>query len=444
MNLLSTAITETKEGELLIVWGGRRIVSQCLVPPLIEGDEHTERVWKRRYRWDNGNMIITRIYDNYTKRQDYNAIAFGRNPAIIKDTTGRIWVGYRIPIISSQDPMGVLSEKYVIPQNIGTTAGLNFWQVLRVDDLSQLKASFPFDWQEQTAVPVGYPDILLGQDYEDLGSLYEKLSSEQQAEETEEINQDITLEMFTDWTEDRITGDLYLRGMGGNLMDMENIERIHWNANEGLGRTWTSGIIDNSGRQVRLSINGGIVASLNNEWKDTKTIWHTQNNYGNSGCLRMDNFGQLKIAGYKEEYGEIPFTIEDTFGVRTEFEQNRQEEYAEKWAEDNEKKWVIENAGVPGEGYFSWEEPPSPEEQETQTKLLAEYYYALPTIGQQKVGFVISQTGLVFLSWMHGNLTAVEKDNGTYKAVGLRIAVSRDEGRTFEPLIPERVNRFTQ
>ncbi len=59
MNLLSTAITETKEGELLIVWGGRRIVSQCLVPPLIEGDEHTERVWKRRYRWDNGNMIIT-------------------------------------------------------------------------------------------------------------------------------------------------------------------------------------------------------------------------------------------------------------------------------------------------------------------------------------------------------------------------------------------------
>ena len=153
----------------------------------------------------------------------------------------------------------------------------------------------------------------------------------------------------------------------------------------------------------------------------------------------MDNFGQLKIAGYKEEYGEIPFTIEDTFGVRTEFEQNRQEEYAEKWAEDNEKKWVIENAGVPGEGYFSWEEPPSPEEQETQTKLLAEYYYALPTIGQQKVGFVISQTGLVFLSWMQ--LYQPQYAHGCRASIGRLPGVHPIHRRTDHPRCQPRRHR---
>ena len=48
------------------------------------------------------------------------------------------------------------------------------------------------------------------------------------------------------------------------------------------------------------------------------------------------------------------------------------------------------------------------------------------------------------MAWVHGNLTFIEKEKGQYIAVGLRIAVSYDNGRHFEPLCPERVNRFKE
>lgn len=440
MNLLSPAICETKEGDILIVWGGRRIVTTMLVPPLKEVEMlirqgvDVEQVWKRRYRWDSGPLIVTKLWGD-EKRTDYNAIGLGRNPAIIKDLTGRIWIGYRIPVISAQDPMGALSANYVVPKNIGTTAGMNFWQVLNADNLALLKAPFPFDWQEQVAIPVGALSLSgLPVDFETLDMLMEARG---EGEGFAGLG-DETLDMFTDWTLDRLTGGLTLRGMGGNVMD-ENKKRWRWNESEGLGRGFTSCIIDHFGRQVRLAGNQ-VIVSLSNRWDDgQKVVMITSKNYGLSGCVREDSNGQYWVAGYNEQFGEIPWQVENEQGMQTEIMPDQKA--AEKlWAEDNEQKWVLENARVPGEGYFSYDTPPTPQQQEALARTLRQYYYALPTIERQRAGFCISSTGLIFIAWVHGNLTAMPIDEGKkqYKAVGLRVAVSKDSGRSFEPFIPQR------
>jgi len=438
MNLLNTAICETKEGDLLIVWGGRRIVTQCLTPPIVEGggEPGVESVYKRRYRWDNGNMIITRIYDNYSKRIDYVG-PFGRNPAIIKDVTGRIWIGYRIPVISSQDPMGALSREYVVPQNIGTTAGMNFWTVLRSYDLSLLTGAYPFDWQEQVGIPINYLDTELPAEGEGLEELYSTLA---ELEGMEGIG-DTTMEMYTDFTENVLTGILMLRGKGGNEMDVNNPDRWKWNENEGLGRSYSSAIIDISGRQVRTDLSNHIIASDRDTWIAYKTLKAIAENFGITANVRVDRWNNLIVAGYKEEYGEIPYVVEIDGKVTEKVDSAVQAEWESLWATDNEREWIYENAKVPAEGYFSWEEPPTPEEQAAITASLTKYYYELPTLNKQRPGLAVSKTGLIFLTWMHGNqiIIPVNEANKEYKAVGMRMAVSRDNGKTFEPLIPDRV-----
>lgn len=432
MNLLNTAICETKEGDLFIVWGGRRIVTQCLTPPLIDGDDPAiERVWKRRYRWDNGNFIVTRVYNNFTKRTDYIG-NFGRNPAIIKDVTGRIWIGHRIPVISSQDPMGALSKDYVVPQNIGTTAGMNFWQLLRGDDLDLLTGAYPFDWQEQVGVPISYLDTELPTEEADLSEFYGELAELAGLEGMG----DTTMEMYTDFTEDRLTGTLTLRGKGGNEMDKDNPTRWKWNETEGLGRSYTSAIIDTHGRQVRADLANNIIASDRNTWNVYKTLKTSVENFGITANVRVDRWNNLIVAGYKG-YSEIPYVTDIDGEITEEPTTTETEEWESLWAIDNEREWIYENANVPSEGYLSWEEPPTPEEQALITQSLTQYYYELPTLYQQRPGLAVSQTGLIFLSWMHGNQTIIEKDGG-YKAVGMRMAVSRNNGKTFEPLIPER------
>lgn len=438
MNLLNTAIYEVDEGEVIILWGGRRIVTTCLVPPLVEGDETTERVWKRRYRKDSGNILLTRIYDNYSKREDYNTGLFGRNPAIIKDEYGRLIIAYRIPIISSQDPMGALSSYYVVPQNVGTTAGMNFWKVYNEYDFSKFSVKKDFDWQEQTDIPVDYMTLTFQQEFEDLGDLYDSLSDEIK----EVIPSGSEFLMFTDITQHRLTGEIWIRGMGGNRIDDEKVYRWHWNEKEGLGRTYPAGIVDYAGRQVRLYGNQ-ILASLTDKWDDYKSIWQTQGNYGISGNIRQNKYGKDYIAGFSELNQSIPYVIETGDGIQTEkLSDEREKKNEEIWAEYNERDEVLENANIPNETYFSYETPPSDEELEEIKKTLAYYYYALPTLYQERPGLCISKTGLIFLSWMHGNTMFIEKEKGKYIAVGLRIAVSYDNGKTFEPLCPERVNRF--
>lgn len=405
-------------------------------PPIVEGggEPGVEVAWKRRYRWDNGNFIVTRVYDNFSKRMDYISNS-GRNPAVIKDKTGRVWIGYRIPVISSQDPMGALSKEYVVPRNIGTTAGMNFWTLLRGDDLSLLTGSYPFNWNEQVGIPISYLDTELPTESEGLDSLYEILAEEEGEEGTGET----TMEMFTDYTEDRLTGDLYLRGKGGNLMDSVNSTRWKWNETEGLGRSYTSAVIDDYGRQVRTDLSNHVITSDRNTWNEYKTLKTTES-FGITANLRMDKWNNLIVAGYKYD-GEMPYVVQVGDDVSEEPSAEQQTEYEGLWAIDNDREWIYENAAVPAEGYFSWEEPPTPEEQAAITNSLTQYYYALPTLNQQRPGLCVSDTGLIFLSWMHGNQTIIPQDAG-YKAVGMRMAVSRDNGKTFEPLIPERVGNL--
>lgn len=447
MNLLSTAMTITDNDEMIILWGGRRIVTTCLIPPLILfppsallGDV-IERIMVRRYRWDSGALILTRIYDNYTKREDYLAVSFGRNPAIIKDFYGRLILAYRIPIISSQDPMGALSVNYVVPQNIGTTAGMNFWDVFNGYDFSQFRTDMNFDWQEQTDMNISAMNVLFGNDYEDIGTLLENLT-EEKGESGE--NEGGYL-FFTDITQHNLTGDIYIRGMGGNLIDEKDIRRWRWNEDEGLGRSFSSCIIDHTGRQVRLAGNQ-LLASNTDKWDKNNifSIYQTQGNYGQSGCLREDVFGHYVVAGYNKMNSSIPFVVENENGIQTEeLGDERNEQYEDIWASYNEKKAVIEGANIPSEQHFSYETPPTPEQEEEARRLLAYSYYQLPTINEQRVGLCISRTGQIFLSWMSGNLTFIEKEQGQFIAVGLRTAVSNDNGKTFEPLTPERVNRFS-
>jgi len=435
LNLLSTGICETKEGELLIVWGGRRIVTRYLTPPLADFQDEPGI--------DSGPLVITRIYDNLTKRQDYNAITFGRNAAVIKDETGRIWVGYRIPVISAQDDMGVnyyTNPGYVKPMNVGTTAGMNFWEVARADDVSLFKGAWPWSWDEQTAIPkeaVALPDGFSLGDFTGMGlqgilTYLDALSMQfgESGLRTE------GMDLFTDWTYHRITGRLMLRGMGANEMDMHNILRWKWYADEGL-KDDTSVDFTDYGTQLRLSKAGEVYTTLSDE-NNPKSWGQSGFPYGISGCVRRDKWNRIFIAGYKQENGSILWELVGEDSVATEPPGN-DEENEEQWAVDNEKEWVIANANIPGETYSEAETPPTPEQEEETKRTMAGYYYALPTVGQQRIGYCISRlTGLHFVSWMHGNLTAVERNNG-YKAVGLRIAVSRNEGKSFEPLIPERV-----
>jgi len=457
MNLLSTAITEVDTGELLILWGGRRIVTTCLIPPLILFppsallEDVIERIMVRRYRWDSGPLILTRIYDDYKKREDYLAIAFGRNPAILKDFYGRLILAYRIPIISSQDPMGALSTSYVIPQNIGTTAGMNFWDVFNSYDFAGFRTDMNFDWQEQTDIKIGAMQVLFGQDYENIGTLLENITDKEPSTELED-----GYLLFTDITQHNITGDIFIRGMGGNLIDEKNIKRWRWNEDEGLGRSYTSCIIDKSGRQVRLAGNQ-LVASKTDRWDNDNisAIHQTEGSYGQSGCLREDTYGHYVVAGYNNNKSlSIPFVIENENGIQTEeFGKEKvkvddkeitiDEKYEDIWADYNEKKAVIEGADIPHEQHFSYETPPTPEQEEEARRLLAYSYYQLPTINEQRVGLCVSKiTGQIFLSWMSGNLTFIEKEKGQFIAVGLRTAVSNDNGKTFQPLCPERINYF--
>lgn len=445
MNICNTAICEAGEGEILILWGGRRIVTLSLIPPLIlfppSGllEDVIERIMVRRYRWDSGPLILTRIYDNNSKREDYLAIVFGRNPAVAQDFFGRLILAYRIPVISSQDPLGALSIDYVTPQNIGTTAGMNFWDIYNAYDFSHFRTDMNFDWQEQTDIKIGAMQVMFGNDYEDIGTLLEKLTNEEQTEELEN-----GYLLFTDITQHNLTGDIYIRGMGGNLIDQQDTRRWRWNENEGLGRTYTSCIIDSAGRQVRF-IGNKILASRTDSWSDDNTlcIYETEGNYGQSGCIREDMLGHYIVAGYNNKNSSIPFVVENENGIQTaELGDEINESNEEKWAIYNEKKAVIEGADIPNEQHFSYDTPPTPEQEEEARKTLAYSYYQLPTINEQRVGLCVSRTGQIFLSWMSGNLTFIEKETGEFIAVGLRVAVSNDNGKTFEPLCPERVNRF--
>lgn len=440
MNLLNTAICETDNGDLLIVWGGRRIVTQAMYPAIVDGGSQpgVETIYRRRYRWDNGNMVITRIYDNLTKRIDYVG-PFGRNPAIVQDMTGRIFIGYRIPVVSSQDPQGALSSEYVVARNIGTTAGMNFWDVLRADDLSLLAGAYPFDWQEQVEIPVAF--LELGDMPTDFESLAELFAGRGEIEGLSGPGE-TTMVMFTDWTFDKITGRLVLRGMGANEMDMELPARWRWNADGGLGRDYTSCYIDAHGRQIRLSGNQ-VMASYSDRWEaGQKVVMTTLENYGLSGALRSDRFGRYLVAGHNAALGEIPWQTEDEYGLHT-LEACDQQDAQSLYAADNRREWVLENANVPAEGYFSWEEPPTPQQQAALSETLRQYYYALPTLASQRPGITVTADGLIVLAWMHGNLTIVpDSANGGHDAVGMRMAVSRNNGRTFEPLIPTRTGKL--
>lgn len=472
MNHLNTAICETDTGDILILWGGRRIVTRMLVPGLLEtfAEEQmgipVEHVWVRRYRLDSGPLVLTRIYDNGRKRVDYNAVGFGRNPAIIKDRYGRLWVGYRIPIISTQDPFGALSSEYVNPQNVGTTAGMNFWQMVRADDVSKFRGAWPWSgaaWQEQvelTAPPVipegGVTPDLADMSIDELIDYLQKASGDISGAFTDEGGSGWN--MFSDFTEDRLSGRLMFRGQGGNEMDEKNITRWKWNEAEGLSRTWSACDMLNSGQQIRLR-GRSIEVALQTDWnKGSRLFRVTSGDYGVSGNLRVDRFGNIWTAGKENIWlGEIPFQVENESGVKTirpatpkagedttQYDDwvAKQVEYAAAWAQDNEKDWVLDNADVPGEGYSKDVTPPTPEEQAAETKTLTGYYYKLP-IYAQRPGYCISRNGLQYISYLCGNLMAkpveVEGKTAGYKAVGLRVSVSRDGGKSFEPLIPERI-----
>jgi|GEM_PF-6671378 len=442
MNLLSTAIYEVKEGELLILWGGRRIVARYLFPPMKDDPENElEHAWKRRYRWDSGFLILTRIYDNYKKRQDYIAITLGRNPAIIKDLYGRLIFAYRVPVISYQDEMGILSEYYVVPVNL-ITAGMNMWEVYNSYDFSKFSTRLPAetDWTEQVGFSLNYQLIQIQENY---GSVGEYLALLQDYEKTLGIG-DYTMsdqqDMNTDITLHKLTGTIYVRGRGGNMIDVQHPTRWKWNEKEGLGHSYTSAIMDYAGRQVRYG-DGTLDFSNDDKWDAYKTFESFP--YGSSGCVRQDRFGNIVVAGYLFNDYAIPFGIS---GITSKPDKDNNEKYETIFDEYNKKDEVLKKVydSIPSETYFSWEEPPDAETERRAKEMMAKYYYALPTVNQQRVGFCISQnTNLIYLSWMHGNCMFIQEGNG-YIAVGLRIAVSTDNGKHFEPLCPERVNYFTR
>ena len=226
-------------------------------------------------------------------------------------------------------------------------------------------------------------------------------------------------------------------------MDKDDPTRWTWNEPEGLGRTYTSGIIDDTGRQVRYGVNDIVSASVSSSW--ASVIGIDMGVFGKTGNVRADKYGNYIIAGYEGNNEEIPYVIRiDRQTVTQDISTADLATYESLWAIDNDREWVYENANVPAEGYFSWEEPPTPEEQAAISESLTRYYYALPTLYQQRPGLAISQTGLIFMSWMHGNQTIIPIDEGNnqYKAVGMRIAVSRDNGKTFQPLIPDRIGNL--
>lgn len=446
MNLLSTGICEAKDGRIMIVWGGRRIVTTCLVPPLWMYQEEEamgmdiERLWKRRYRWDAGALILTVISPNLKERTDYLLPLIGRNGAVIQDKTGRIWIGYRVPVISSQDPLGALSIDYVTPKNIGSGAGMNMWYVFRIDDFSGLDTDITEKkleqrWTEQVDRNISaIPSLNNLPDVSGL-SLEEMLEVLSQSVSGAGIDVDAnTLVMNTCWTEDELTGDLILRGMGGNVMDINNTTRYRWNEEEGLGSRWNNCVIDRAGRQLRIT-GGCIYSSDTSEWQNYKIEKVCKSSYGQSSSVVVDNFGHSLVAGYKGKEA-IPYQVEDEDGIITnKINTDTNREYEEIFDEYNKKEKVIETAmeKIPDETYGKDEIPLTPSEREAQKRYLAGFYYELPTIQQQRVGYCVTQTGLQILSYQWGNTMVIDGE-----VVGLRLAVSRDGGRTFQPLTPER------
>ncbi len=477
-NLLSPGICETNTGDIIIVWGGRRIATRYLTPSL---EAYTamkrrspgvkiEQVWKRRIAWEAGPVVATRLFSDMAKREDYPAVTIGRNPSIIQGAAGRYWLGYRIPVITTQDTFGAYyseniktpgSDGYFRTENIGTTAGLNFWQVSRRADIRDFIGAFPFRWTEQVDVmiPPTQPedDLIFDPSAFTVTELIQRMGLGWAVGAF--LGENPGGRMDTCWTQHRLTGELMLRGQGGNIMDLDDPTRWKWNEPEGLSPDWEDAEFNPSGQQTR--IRGGQISSVRGDrWVgDITTLPQT------GKALTFDFRGKRWTANYSSRQGEIPWqVIEEGRGVITdppppvddikawEAWEDEQMEWYYAWANDNRREWVIDNANVPHEGFFSWEienlDTPEArrafwEEQEKLRQDIAETYYELPETAraEQRPAYLITKSGLQVIAWLHGNLTAAAiPGSGKTHAVGLRVAVSRDGGRSFEPLIPARQN----
>lgn len=444
-------------GDIVIAWGGRRTATRYLTPPMevlaqYPPELQPESVMKRRLRWDSGPIVGTVIKNDWKDREDYTIATLGRNPALTQDVTGRLWIGYRIPVLTSQDPMGAHYSAnlntpggtgYVRTHNIGTTAGMNFWNVSRRGDITDFRGAFPWQWIEQVDVtlapraPVAgiipmFPAVTLAE-------LMARLAAEVEGGDFG-LGTSPGGIMNTSWTQHPLTGKLMLRGQGGNVMDDQQVTRWTWNEPEGLGQKWDDAKFTAAGNQIRSS-NGQIWAVAGDNW-DNEHIERTQP----GKALAVDSRGEVWTCAYNPEFGEIPWGVRNSKGLQTVKNDDIQEQAEEAWAIDNKKDWVLKNAEVPADGFFSYETEhlTTPEQwarfreqQERIRERLVAEHYALPTIGQQRPGYMITRSGIHVICWMHGNLTAAETDNG-HVPVGLKIAYSGDGGRTFWPLIPER------
>ncbi len=475
MNLLSPAICESRTGDLLVAWGGRRQAVGYLVLPLETQTrlqrqgmppDQIDNVWKRRIRGESGPLVMTRIYDSGRRREDWPAATLARNPALTQDASGRVWLGYRVPVITSDDPFGAYytrnretpgSDGYFRTENIGTTAAMNYWQVSRAADARDFRGAFPFFWTEQVDVltPPAAPadEFLLNPATfaQSLAAFLRAIGLGWAIGQT--LGENPGADWHTSWTQHPLTGRLTLRGQGGNVMDVEEATRWRWNEPEGLAPHYSAAAYDASGRQVRVRDNR-VEASASDVWEQ----WR-DDGAAIGPALAIDHWGRRWTAGYEATLGEIPWQVARDGDVQTTPApevgdplrtawQAQQAVYAAEWATDNRREWVTDqhNARVPGQGLtraetLDW----TPEQfeswrrrEEAERTRIAGEYYAAPTVGQQRPGLLVTSTGLVIVAWMHGNLVAAEVEPERHHAVGLRLAVSHDDGVSFEPLIPTR------
>ncbi len=517
----SPAIVELRSGEVLIAWGGRRVATAIYGPPAIGGTGLAGgpmfTFWL--FRWEAEPIIVTRIYDRYRKRQDFIAADFGQNPALSQDGTGRVWLGYRMPTLCEDEPedadrvdalmrSGVSSNTMV--KNLRTTAGLNWWALSErgsAEDfsaLAELRApvrqagrntawhagfELPLFWSEQidlrdTDIPLSPPDgeILASADYDTLDGYLSAIGQGwRQNDEQEGVHSPYT--RFCALSRHRLTGEVILRGMGGNRLG--NVNPLAWDylgEMEGLdGPTLPYSDIGfaTTGQQVRIQpdITGQPFAL----WARGSTWPGLDRRVAVRGLhSHFDWLGRHWTVGHvPKEPGvvrAIPWRVADPLEYVTEAidtydsaEQARQLEWEARWAADNGEDEITDfgpvhqsrnmpaaeaisryNAVVSQDRYVSGQvilngrvvnlrdaQDPGPGLREIYRE-----YYAWPDLSGQRPAHTTTRTGQQLLAWQHGNLAFVEGDDG-HNAVGLRVAISSDDGKTFEPLIPERTNALS-
>jgi hypothetical protein len=379
MNLFSPALIELSTGDLLVAWGGRRVgrVSQSVGGIGTSG----------RDEYQTGPIVLTHIKPGAFTREDYSVMRSGAHlPALFQDTSGRVYLAVQ------QQPYFTEAGGWVFPvsPSARVSRGLDF----TAPEFAP-SPTWPWSWGIQPTF-------------------------------------DTPRRAYSRYTANRLTGVITHHGY--QAADPDN------------GLTGYSDVIrDGCGRQLRVAptravpdpknVGSPVMASAGSAWA-ANTAREIAAVAGFAPdlpapypvALAQAMGGLLYAAWVDYDLGEIPWRVERVgAGVLTAdlpdttAGAEQQAEYAAAWDADNQRDAVMAS---PDASIYQ----PARD-------------YANP-IGwrDQRPGYLIGRDGRHWIAWVHGNLAAIERTTETgFDAVGLRVAVSGDGGRTFRPFIPARV-----